>query len=272
MPRIGLAQIKNIPASKKKNIKKIEKILLKAAKNECDLVVFPELSITGYVLKDLVYSLAEEIPGPSTEKIQSLARDYGIYVIAGLPEREERNLIYNSAVLVGPEGLLGIYRKKHLPTYGLFEEGRYFAPWRKDIKVFETPVGKIGILICFDLFFPELARTLAVKGAEMIVVLSAAPDISKPFFETFVHARALENTTFVAYVNMVGFYDGIGFFGGSHVRGPLGQLIARAKLYEEDLVIADIDYSSLIYARSIRPILKDLREDDVKYLYRALVE
>ncbi|RLE64126.1 MAG: carbon-nitrogen hydrolase family protein [Thermoprotei archaeon] len=272
MPKIALAQIKNIPASKKRNIEKIEKTLLEAAKKECDLVIFPELSVTGYVLKDLVYSLAEEIPGPSTEKLQNLANDYGVYIIAGLPERGERHLIYNSAVLIGPEGLLGIYRKKHLPTYGLFEEGRYFTPWMKDIEVFETPVGKIGILICFDLFFPELARILTIKGAEIIAVLSAAPDISRQFFETFVHARALENTVFVAYVNMVGFYDGVGFFGGSHLRGPLGQLISHAKLYEEDLVIADVDYDAVIRARTIRPILKDLRIDDIKYLYHALTE
>ncbi len=270
MPRIALAQIRNTPASKKENIKRIEKMLLKAARGESDLVIFPELSVTGYLLKDLVYTLAEEIPGPSTAKLESLARDYGIYIIAGMPERSKDYLIYNSAVLVGPDGLLGVYRKKHLPTYGLFEEGRYFKPWTGDMEVFETPVGKIGVLICFDLFFPELARTLTVKGAQIIAVLSAAPDISRQFFETFVHARALENTVFIAYVNMVGFYDGIGFFGGSHVRGPLGQLLARAKLYEEDLVIVDVDYSEIARARVVRPILKDLRIDDVKCLYQAL--
>jgi len=270
MPKLALAQIKSVPGSKRENMKKVEKAVLDATRRECDLVIFPELSLTGYVLKDLVYILAEEIPGTSTSKLEELAKTYGIYIIAGMPERDkDTKMIYNSAVLVGPEGLVGVYRKKHLPTYGLLEEGRYFKPWRGDVEVFETSIGKIGMLICFDVFFPELPRILALKGAQMLAVISAAPDVSRQFFQTFIHARALENTIFVAYVNTVGFCDGIGFFGGSHVRAPLGQLIASAKLYEEDLVVVDVDYEEITRARSIRPILKDLRFDDVEHLYDA---
>ena len=270
MPKIALAQIKSVVGAKKENLKKIEKYIAQAAERDVDLIIFPELAITGYVMKDLVYILAEEIPGSSTERIGLLAQEYGMYIVAGMPEKDSKTkLLYNSAVLIGPEGVVGIHRKKHLPTYGLFEEGRYFRPWMGDVQVFSTKLGNIGILICFDVFFPELSRILTLKDAHLIIVISAAPDISQKFFKTFIHARALENTVYVAYVNTVGFYEGIGFFGGSHLRGPLGQLLANAKLYEEDLVITEINFSELDYARSIRPILKDFCYDDVKYLHEA---
>ncbi len=264
---VGLGQIRTVPGDVETNLAKIEKYVSNASKKDVELIVFPELSVAGYMAQDLILDLAEPIPGKVTSRLEKIAREYNMYLVAGFPEFDlEKKIIYNSAILVGPEGIVGIYRKRHLPSYGIFDESRYFKPYRSVFKPFNTRLGKIGIVICYDLFFPETTRILALMGTDILVVPSAAPDMSKDHFETFVKARAMENTIFVIYVNMVGFYRGIGFFGGSHIRGPLGDLIYSLDTHVEKLGIATIDDETLTRARIIRPIIGDINFRDFQIL------
>src|SRR3972149_5051312 len=127
---LSLAQISSKRENKKENLQKIEKLTIKAKEQAADLVIFPELSLTGYVIRDQIYELAETIPGPATKKIEDIARKTGMHIIFGMPELSEKTkaTMFNTAVFVGPKGLIGKYRKMYLPTHSVFEEKRYFRP------------------------------------------------------------------------------------------------------------------------------------------------
>lgn len=258
----ALAQISCQRGDKKANIQKIEEYAAKAKKHSAELVIFPELSLTGYTIRDELFDLAEEIPGPSTNAIEEIAKKHEIYIVFGMPELSEKTqaTIYNSAVLVGPEGYIGRYRKMHLPTHSVFEEKRYFRQGYQ-IGAFKTALGKIGLIICYDIFFPEVCRLTRLEGAKMIVCISASPAVRKSFFETLTVARAIENAAFLAYVNLVGIEDGLQFWGGSRLIAPNGKLIAKAKYDEEDLVVGEINYADIKPVETFVPTLKDLRPE-----------
>jgi predicted amidohydrolase len=260
--KICLAQISSRVADKAKNLERIEKAVGEAKKRSAHMVIFPELSLTGYVVRDQIYELAETVPGPSTNILADLARKRQIYIIFGMPELSSRAqaTIYNTAVVVGPNGLIGTYRKIYLPTHSVFEEKRYFRPGQ-EAAVFDTELGKIGVIICYDIFFPEVTRLARLKGAQLIVCISASPSTRRLFFETLTVARALENTAFLAFVNLVGVEDGLQFWGGSRLIGPQGRTFAQAKYDEEDLVIGNIDYADIRPIETFVPTLKDLRPE-----------
>ncbi len=260
--KIALAQISSKRENKKANLQKIEEYTVKAKEQAADLVIFPELSLTGYVVKDQIYELAETIPGPSTKKIEAIARKTGRHIIFGMPELSGKTkaTIFNTAVLVGPKGLIGKYRKRYLPTHSVFEEKRYFRPGYQTA-AFTTAVGNIGLCICYDLFFPEVCRLTRLKGAQLIVAISASPAIRKSFFEILTAARALENTAFLAYVNLAGVEEGLQFWGGSRLVNPVGDVLAKAKYDEEDFVTCNVDYSDMRPAETFIPTLRDLRPE-----------
>lgn len=260
--KIALAQISCKRGDKAENIKKIEREVTKAKQQGAELVIFPELSLTGYTMRDQIYELAETIPGPSTTVLEKLAKKTGTYIVFGMPELSEKTqaTIYNAAVLVGPNGFIGKYRKMYLPTHSVFEEKRYFRPGYQTA-VFETELGKIGLIICYDIFFPEVSRLARLKGAQLIVCISASPATRRTFFETLTAARAIENTAFLAYVNLVGIEDGLQFWGGSRLIGPNGKVLVKAKYDEEDLVIGEINYADIRPTEAFVPILKDLRPE-----------
>ena len=260
--KVALAQITCKRGDKKVNIRKIEDNVVRARKQGAELVIFPELSITGYVLRDRIYELAETIPGHSTNILEKLAGKTGTHIIFGLPELSDKTqaTIYNAAVLVGPDGFIGKYRKMYLPTHSVFEEKRYFRPGYQPA-VFETDLGKIGLIICYDIFFPEVSRLTRLKGAQLIVCISASPATRRAFFETLTTARAIENTAFLAYVNLVGIEDGLQFWGGSRLIGPNGRILAKTEYDKEDLVIGDVNYSDIKTIETFVPILKDLRPE-----------
>jgi predicted amidohydrolase len=266
--KLALAQISSRRESKKENLQKIEEFTVKAKEQAADLVIFPELSLTGYVLHDQIYELAETIPGPSTKRMEDLAKKTGIHIIFGMPELSEKTkaTIFNTAVFVGPKGVIGKYRKMYLPTHSVFEEKRYFRPGYQTA-TFNTPIGNIGLFICYDIFFPEICRLTRLKGAKLMVCISASPAVRRGYFEILTAARALENTAFLAYVNLAGVEDGLQFWGGSRLVSPTGDLLAKAKYDEEDLVICEIDYRDIRPAETFIPILRDLRPelfDDLK--------
>ena len=260
--RIALAQINSKRQSKKENLQKIEEFTKKARNQAADLIVFPELSLTGYVMRDQVYEQAETIPGPSSRIIESISRKNGIAIVFGMPElsKKAKATIFNTAVFVGTRGLIGKYRKMYLPTHSVFEEKRYFRPGHQTVTL-NTALGNIGLCICYDLFFPEVCRLTRLKGAQLIVVISASPAVRKNYFEVLTTARALENTTFLAYVNRVGVEDGLQFWGGSRLIGPTGDLLAIAKYDKEDLVVCDLNYNDIKTAEPSIPTLRDLRPE-----------
>lgn len=260
--RVTLAQISCAQGAKAENLKRIEEAVVKAQKLSSDLVIFPELSLTGYVVRDQIYELAETIPGPSTNVIERLARRTGTHIVFGMPELSEktRATIYNSAVMIGPNGFIGKYRKMYLPNHSVFEEKRYFRPGYQ-VATFDTELGKMGLIICYDIFFPEVSRLARLEGSQLIICISASPGIRRAFFETLVSARAIENTVFLAYVNLVGMEDGLQFWGGSRLVGPQGSVIAKAKYNEEDLITCEIDYADIKPVETFVPTLKDLRPE-----------
>jgi len=260
--KVALAQISCLRGDKKANIQKIEDFTERAKKQGAELVIFPELSLTGYVVRDELYELAEKTTGPSTKAIEKLARKHEIHIVFGMPELSEKAqaTIYNTAVLIGPKGLIGKYRKMYLPTHSVFEEKRYFRPGYK-AEAFETELGKLGLIICYDIFFPEVSRLTRLEGAQLIICISASPAVRRTFFETLTVARAIENTSFLAYVNLVGIEDGLQFWGGSRLIGPNGKTIAAAKYDEEDLVVGEVDYADIGPVEAFVPTLRDLRPE-----------
>jgi predicted amidohydrolase len=259
---IALAQISCYQGNKEKNLETIKKNVVRAKREGAQLVIFPELSLTGYVVRDQIYELAERIPGPSTRIVEKLAKENELHIIFGMPETSEKAqaTLYNSAVLVGPNGLIGKYRKMYLPTHSIFEEKRYFRPGYQ-VAVYDTKLGKIGLVICYDIYFPEVTRLTRLKGAQLIVCISASPGIRRAFFETLTAARAIENTAFLAYVNRAGIEDGLQFWGGSRIIGPSGRIIAEAKYDEEDFVVAEMDYADAKQVEAFVPTLRDLRPE-----------
>lgn len=259
---LALVQISSQRGNKQENLGKIEELTTKAKKLGADLAVFPEMCLTGYVVRDQLYELAETIPGPSTNKVEDIARKTGMHVIFGMPTLSEktRATLFNTAVFVGPKGTIGTYHKMYLPTHSVFEEKRYFRQGYQ-AAAFNTPIGNIGLCICYDLFFPEVTRLTRLAGAQLIVCISASPAVRRNYFEILASARALENTAYLAYVNLVGVEDGLQFWGGSRLINPTGDIVAKAKYDEEDFVLCEVDFGELRSAEAFIPTLKDLRPE-----------
>ena len=170
--RVAVAQLEPKLAEKERNLDACLGRLEEAAAQGAQLTVFPECAIPGYMFDSAEEALpyAEEIPGPSTEAFERECRRLGVHAITGLIEREGDTL-YNSAILVGPEGLIGSYRKTHLPFLGV---DRFVTPG-DELKVFDTALGRIGLIICYDLRFPEVTRTLALRGADLVAMPTNFP-------------------------------------------------------------------------------------------------
>ena len=259
---VALTQISCKVGDKDFNIKKIERYVKQAKEKRANLIVFPELALTGYTCRDLVYELAEPIPGPSVHLLEGIARKEKMHIVLGMLERSSKTkaALYNTAVLIGPKGFIGKYQKIHLPTHSVFEEKRYFRLGYRT-PMFDTSLGKLGLVICDDVFFPEITRLLRLKGAQLVICISASPSVRRGFFEVLTKARALENTMFLAYVNLVGIEDGLQFWGGSRMIGPSGRILAQAKYDEEDMVVTNIDYSDMDRIGIFVPMLRDLRPE-----------
>jgi len=271
--KIALAQISCRQADKAENLRKIKKTVAKAKRQGAELVIFPELSLTGYVVRDEIYELAERIPGPSTKIIEDVAKKNDIHVVFGMPEIGDKTeaTLHNSAVLIGPEGFVGKYHKMYLPTHSIFEEKRYFRPGY-ETAVFDTELGKLGLIICYDIYFPEVARLTRLKGAELIVCISASPGVRRSFFEVLTVARAIENTAFLAFVNLAGIQDGLQFWGGSRLIGPSGRVLVQAKYDEDDFVMGEVNYPDIRSIEAFVPTLRDLRPELFDQLKRSAEE
>lgn len=260
--KLALAQMSSKREDKEANLRKMEKLTRKAKEQGADLAIFPELCLSGYVVRDQFYESAETIPGPTVEKVEALAKETGMHIIFGMPELSEKTkaTIFNTAVFVGPKGFIGKYRKMYLPTHSIFEEKRYFRLGYRPA-AFQTDIGNVGLCICYDVFFPEVIRLTRLMGAQLIVCISASPAVRRSYFEILTCARAIENTAYLAYVNLAGVQDGLQFWGGSRLVSPNGDVLAKAKYDEEDFVTCEVDYSDLRSAETFIPTLRDLRPE-----------
>jgi predicted amidohydrolase len=215
--------------------------LEEAAALGCKLVVLPECALSGYMFETAAEAAphAEDIPGPATDALAQACARLGLHCVVGILERDG-DVLRNSAVLLGPPGsLLGRYRKTHLPFLGV---DRFTVPGDEPYEVWETPLGRIGIEVCYDLRFPEVTRALALAGADVVAHPTNWPAQAKPLADFVTRARAAENHVFLLTANRIGVERESEFFGWSQVVDPFGRRLAEAGDGDE-LIVAEIDPS-----------------------------
>ncbi len=235
---VAAAQIEPKLAEPERNLEACLARLEEAAAAGAELLVLPECAIPGYMFESAEEALpfAEEVPGPSSEVLERESRRLGMHVVCGLLERDGDTL-RNAAVLVGPDGLVGTYRKTHLPFLGV---DRFVFPG-DELTVYDTPLGRIGVEICYDLRFPEVTRTLALRGADIVAHPTNFPIAAKLQTELITVARAAENRIYLLTANRVG-KERLGeFCGWSQIVDPYGTRLAEAGETEEALLVADVD-------------------------------
>ena len=237
-----------------RNGENLERILLEtraAAKNSANLIVFPECVLSGYVFssREEAIPFAESIPGVSTQRLAACCQELGVHVVYGLLERDG-DKCYNSTVLVGPKGLIGKYRKIHLPFLGV---DRFTDTGNSPFQVFETPIGNIGIHICYDCNFPESARIMALLGADIITLPTNWPVGRERVVNYVVNARAYENRIHFVAANRVGSERGTKFMGRSKIVGASGDTLAEASGSDEETIYAEV---SLAEARQKHIVIK----------------
>jgi predicted amidohydrolase len=263
--KIALISSRPKIADKKANIKTMEHYI---KSTEADIYVFGEMFLSGYPCKDEFKNLAETKQGKSIKFMKKIAQENKCYIVFGMPLKDEKveGLIYNSAILIHPNGKVDNYNKRFLITFGPFEEKIYFDEGEES-NVFKTKFGKIGLFICYDIFFPEITKSLSLLGADILICISASPSTTRKYFETLLPARAIENTTFLVYSNIVGTQEDLVLWGGSQIYDPLGNLLIKAPYFKESIITYDLDLKILQNARANRPVLRDIRPEIYQDLY-----
>ena len=241
--KVAGAQVDIGLADKDGNLDKALTCCREAAEKGARMVIFPELALTGYNVDDPaeIPPLAETVPGPATDEISKICRNLDILVLFGLIELSgSGSEFYNSAVLIDPDGVAGIYRKIHLPCLGA---DRFLAPGNRPFTVCETRHGRIGWIICYDGSFPECARVLALQGADMVALCTNWPDDpdSACSREYVSRARAVENHVYYLAVNRVGEESGVRFLGRSLFVDCDGSTLAEGSPDREEIIYAEID-------------------------------
>ncbi|MGQ0534627.1 MAG: carbon-nitrogen hydrolase [Methanobacteriota archaeon] len=278
---VGLVQM-GMVADPKANLAKALEMTERAAAGGARLIVLPELFRTLYFCQKpdaSQFAHAEPIPGPTTEAFAPIARRHGATIVAPIFERRAAGLYHNSAAVLREDGgLEGIYRKMHIPHDPNFEEKYYFAPGDLGFRVFPTRAAKVGVLICWDQWYPEAARATALQGADILVYPTAigahrreapgAPEKQLEAWKTIQRAHAIANGVFVAAVNRVGREDDLTFWGHSFLADPFGGILAEASGDKEEVVLATVDPREIEEVRHGWPFLRDRRIDS----YRALAE
>jgi predicted amidohydrolase len=236
--QVAVAQIDPQLGETERNLATCVARMEEAAAAGAELLVLPECALPGYMFAsgDEALPYAEEIPGPSTEALERECARLGLYVVCGLLERDG-DALRNSAVLVGPDGLVGNYRKTHLPFLGV---DRFVVPG-DSLPVFDTPIGRIGIEICYDLRFPEVTRSLALHGADIVAHPTNFPLAARPQTELITVARATENRIYLLTANRVGKERWGEFCGRSQIVDPYGIRLAETDDKAETLLVADVE-------------------------------
>ena len=261
------AQINTCLGCVEANLEKHLALVKEARAAGADLLVFPELSLTGYVLQDLTPTVAcrPEKEDPVFRRLLHASQDLDLVV--GFVDEDLRHRFFIAAAYLSRGEVVHVHHKVYLPTYGLFDEGRFFA-WGDAVQAFDTRFGRLGILICEDFWHASPPYLLWLDGAEMLLLTSASPGRGLTAEPQLESARWVEHinqayaslfTTFVAHTNRVGFEDGLNFWGGSTVFDPNGELIARGPYHQEALVLAQVDLNQLHRTRARLPLLRDER-------------
>ncbi len=257
-----LAQIKPKLGCVADNLALIEERIRQAVAQKAGLIVFPELAVTGYFLKDLVPEVALRLDSPQVTRLAELSRDISIAV--GLVEVTDDYCFYNTALYLEDGKISHVHRKVYLPTYGLFDEQRYLARGER-FRAFDTAFGRMGLLICEDMWHLSSSYILAMDGAATLICLSSSPGRgvegeelgSAAAWQKLTSTTAMFLNCRVLYCNRAGYEDGVSFWGGSEYIAPSGRSAVRGKILEEDSVTAAIDEGSLRRERIFSPMLRD---------------
>lgn len=263
---VELVQRKHIRLEPERNL---ETVIGSLRTSSADLLVLPEMFLTGYSLGDEVFEMALSPNDEAITRMIDAASEHRKHIVIGLPLRSEqvRGQVHNSALVISPDGIIGRYDKMHLVDFGPFEEHAYFTPGR-DPLIVEILGWRLGVMICYDIFFPELTRYYALKGCDAVVCLSASPSMTRYFFEEVMTARAIENTIYLLYSNMVGVDARMDFWGGGAIIGPRGETVVKGQYFEEASIKGTLDPELLSSARRNRPTIRDARPSLFRELAR----
>ena len=281
--QVGLIQLSCSP-DPDANLQKAAQRVREAGRNGAQIICLPELFRTQYFCQredPALFDLAETIPGPTTEAISKAAIDAKAVVVASIFEQRARGLYHNTAVLIGNDGAIkGLYRKMHIPDDPLYYEKYYFTPGDLGFKAFDTDVGRIGTLVCWDQWYPEGARLTALQGAQLLFYPTAIgwhPAEKERYgaaqhdaWRTIQRAHAIANGVFVAAVNRVGHETGnirgneatgagLQFWGGSFLADPFGRVLAEASHDREEILCAEVNLNEIDEIRRNWPFLRDRR-------------
>jgi N-carbamoylputrescine amidase len=273
------------------NLKKTLALAERAAQRGANIICMPELFRSQYFCQSEDYDnfkLAEPIPGPSTQAFQKLAKKHGVVVIASLFEKRSSGLYHNTAAIIDADGtLLGIYRKMHIPDDPLYYEKFYFTPGDTGFRAWPTKFGKIGVLICWDQWYPEAARLTALQGAEILFYPTAIgwhPKEKRKHgamqhgaWETIQRAHGIANGCYIAVTNRIGLEkpaggDGIEFWGRSFVAGTSGEILAKAGTAREEVLLVPVDLAKVDVTRTHWPFLRDRRIDAYGGLTKRFID
>ena len=282
---VGLVQMR-CSADPSANLAQAVSRVEEAARRGAQIVCLQELFRSPYFCQredPAVFDLAEPIPGPSTDALGRVAAARQVAIVASLFERRAEGVFHNTAVLIGADGAVaGLYRKMHIPDDPLYYEKYYFAPGDVGFRSFDTRAGRVGVLVCWDQWFPEAARLTALRGAEILFYPTAIgwhPSEKDRYgaaqhaaWETIQRSHAIANGVFVAAVNRVGVEGGLEFWGGSFVCDPFGRVLARASHDQEEVLVVECDRRLIAETRRNWPFLRDRRIDAYEGLLKRYLD
>lgn len=292
MPKVTLGLLQHAcSATPAENLKKTLSLAAKAARGGANIICTQELFRSQYFCQSedhANFKLAETIPGPSTRAFQTLAKKHGVVVIASLFEKRASGLYHNTAVVIDADGqLLGAYRKMHIPDDPLYYEKFYFTPGDTGFRAWQTRFGKIGVLVCWDQWYPEAARLTAMQGAEILFYPTAIGWHPAEKAEHGAHqhgaweiiqrSHAVANGCYVAAVNRIGLErpvggSGIEFWGQSFVAGTSGQILAKGSVDQEEVLLVPVELGQVDTTRTHWPFLRDRRIDAYSDLTKRFID
>jgi NAD+ synthase (glutamine-hydrolysing) len=264
---LALAQIATKLGDVEANLEKHLNFIKQAKKEKADLVVFPELSLTGYVVQDLVATVAHRPREGDLIFKHLLKASEDLDLVIGFVDEDDRHRFFIASTYLSGGRVLHVHHKVYLPTYGLFDEGRFFA-WGDKVRAFDTRFGRAGLLICEDFWHASPPYLLWLDGADIMLFSSASPGRGLTDREKLDSARWVERvnsayasmfTSFVVHANRVGYEDGLHFWGGATVNDPNGDLLVQGPYFEEALTFVELDLNQLRRTRARLPLLRDER-------------
>jgi N-carbamoylputrescine amidase len=283
--RIGILQQHNT-GDTRRNMQRLAEGIGSLAQRGAELIVLQELHNTTYFCQTEnveCFDLTEPIPGPSTAYYGELAKRYGVVIVTSLFERRAPGLYHNTAVVLERDGsIAGKYRKMHIPDDPGYYEKFYFTPGDLGFHPIETSVGRLGVLVCWDQWYPEAARLMALRGAELLIYPTAIgfdphdtpeeQERQRMAWQTVQRGHAVANGLHVVTVNRVGLEDGVPFWGTSFVAGPQGELLYEASTTEEESTVIDIDLGRSEQVRRWWPFLRDRRIEEYSDITKRYID